>query len=515
MMPGSPPSPNRPQRSSVTRSRLAWVGTLSLLAVLAVAVAVSLGQSRAEATGPKLNVQPTVVAGAQLTVVGSGFTPFAHVELRWQAPDAEVTAIHADASGRFAIVLTIPPGTGPGVHTLAATEHGDSPGDARDVSATVRVVPAISELDPEVDHHGAPEPSTSPRPTRTEELMVVRVPPSAVADAGEHDHADSPADAGTSATTQPPPEPTGDHGHPPTPPPTPAPNTPPPSDGHHPPTAGDPISCTGYPEPRTFLEVHAWWEGRPLAAGQIAHLHAGTCFPLGQTVSGQVVLDVRIVMHDNPGHLFRYETSLHTEDEGEGDLPVVGLDHRCSGTCEFWVRTVIDTSGAHDGWHEVRFKPRVRFSDGSVQFTSSGWPLRTANGNPVGNVSSGTPDVVGRGWFEDHGYQNPVLRSVDAVLPGRTISGVWRPTLRLDAGSGGSTPTFTAAYLNPDFHHHDEDSDGAGIVLGKWNGPFRGELGIDTRGLPNGHYTLVLRVEHKSGGSRVTGLQYVPIMVQN
>ncbi len=89
------------------------------------------------------------------------------------------------------------------------------------------------------------------------------------------------------------------------------------------------------------MEVHTWWEGDPIPAGQIAHLHAGTCFPLGQTVSGNVAFDVRIVMHDNPGQLYRYETGLHTDGRGEGDLAVQELNQRCATTCEYWVRSVV------------------------------------------------------------------------------------------------------------------------------------------------------------------------------
>jgi len=283
--------------------------------------------------------------------------------------------------------------------------------------------------------------------------------------------------------------------------------------------ARNPVDCSGYPEPRTFMEVHTWWEGDPIPAGQIAHLHAGTCFPLGQTVSGNVAFDVRIVMHDNPGQLYRYETGLHTDGRGEGDLAVQELNQRCATTCEYWVRSVVDTSRANDGWHELRFKPRVRFSNGDVQLTSSGWALRTENGNADGGFRDGEDgtwlDVVGRGWYDGSGYQNAVLRTVEGVLPGQVVRGVWEPTIRLDAGSDGFEPTFSAAYVDPNFHHNDEDSDGGGLVLGKWSGERRGPLTIDTRRLSNGLHTLVLRVESEHSGTRLAGLQYVNFIVDN
>jgi hypothetical protein len=152
-------------------------------------------------------------------------------------------------------------------------------------------------------------------------------------------------------------------------------------------------------------------------------------------------------------------------------------------------------------------------------FTASGWPLRTENGNPDGGFrdEGGAPwlDIVGRGWYDGHGYQNPVLRTVDGVLPGQVVAGVWTPTLRLDAGSEGEPSTFTAAYVDPEFHFNDEDSTGGGVVLGSWAGEFRGPLAIDTRGLANGQHTLVLRVDAAHNGTRLVGLQYVPFIVNN
>jgi hypothetical protein len=492
--------------------RPAWWLAISLAALLGLGLI--FVQARPMPADPVLEFASIVVPGGQVAISGAGFMASAQIELQWKGIAAEIAGVQADAAGRFEAVVAVPGDIAPGVYTIIATEYARAAGAAREVTVAIRVVAQSESPGPDVVREETRPVASSPEP------LAEAVPPTADAqprsseDPPDHDEqhaaaadAMTPSPAATHAPASATPEPSTAHS---THSPSPSPD--------HGGGGGGSMSCAGYPEPRTFLEVHSWWEGAPLQEGQIAHLHAGTCFPLGQTVSGPVTFDVRIVMHDNPGHLYRYETGLHTDGHGESDLPVVALDQRCAATCEFWVRTVVDTSGANDGWHELRFKPRVRFSDGSVQFTSSGWPLRTANGNAAGGSLDGsdaTPDVVGRGWFEDHGYQNPTLRSVDAVLPGRTLSGEWRPTLRLDAGAGGSTPTFTAAYLNPDFHHHDEDSDGGGILLGKWNGPFRGELGIDTRTLPNGEYTLVLRVEHKSGGSRVTGLQYIPILVRN
>jgi hypothetical protein len=479
------------------------IGTITVAAMLLALVFTS----RLEAAGPRLAVANTTLPG-RVTVVGEGFAANAHVELLWHDSSAGMPSVTTDEDGHFGIVMSVPDDVTLGTHLLTAREHAGG-AEPREAAVAIHVV-----MPP--DHSGmamgpadaiaAADPTSEPG----EDPEQIVVP-----------HAGHAMPSPSSAAT---PEPVAAVVTPvpaAAPPPHPAPPAPP-ADAHaggHPPASGNPVTCSGYAEPRTFLEVHAWWEGAPLAAGQIAHVHAGTCFPLGQTVSGQVPFDVRIVMHDNPGHLYRYETALFTDGQGAEDVSVVDLDHRCATTCEFWVRTVVDTSGANDGWHEFRFKPRVRFSNGEVQLTSSGWPLRTENGNPDGGFrdTSDGPwlDIVGRGWYDGHGYQNPVLRSVDAVLPGNVVSGLWQPEVRLDAGSEGDPATFSAVYIDPDFHHNDEDSNGGGVVIGQWNGLQRGPVAIDTSRLSNGWHTLALRVDAQNGDSRLVGLQYIQIFVQN
>ena len=473
--------------------------------------------ARPAVADPGLTVSSPVVPGGQATVIGRGFSPNAHVAVQWEGAAVAVAGVRADRTGHFEITVTVPETLTAGSYTVTATEHRIGGETARSVVADLQVVTADAGA-PSASSHDQHEIGDFPAPVEEPDLPIARVAPEESADthdvSGQHDDHDpttAPAPASADPTA-----PAHTAHSPETPHPTPTPGQ---SHGGHAAASGNPVDCTGYPEPRTFLEVHTWWEGEPLPSGQVAHLHAGTCFPLGQTVSGKIAFDVRIIMHDNPGHLFRYETGLHTDGHGEGDLPIVPLDHRCPSTCEFWVRTVVDTSRANDGWHEIRVKPRVELSNGEVQLTSTGWPIRTENGNADGGSRSDSDGarlgITGRGWYDGHGYQNAVLSSPEGVLPGQVVSGVWKPTVRLDAGSGGDEPTFTAAYVDPDFHHNDEDSTGGGMVIGTWNGELRGPISIDTRRLSNGPHTLVLRVEANAGGTRLTGLQYVPIFVRN
>jgi hypothetical protein len=446
----------------------------------------------ATAADPKLSVAVAAVPGGRVVASGSGFTPGAHVGLSWEGFRDDVPDTVADERGAFEAVVTVPRQATPGNHLLRAEQHSDDRSPNHVATVTVRVVANPSSVNP--------APTASPSPTAT--LPAVPAPqPVATPSA---------TPVPTLAPVVPPPAPTVAPVAPVVvPQPTPA---------HH--TGGpvNPIDCSGYAEPRTLLQIHTWWEGDPVPAGEIAHLHAETCFPLGQTVSGVLVLDTKIVLHNNPGRLARYDSWI---EELGGHT--VGLDSYCGlgQTCEYWVRTEIDTRVGLDGWYEYRNKPRVRFENGDEQLTSGGWPLYVNNGNAVlsGGFRSGIDDgrgVTGRGWYTDHEYQNPVfVGPVSGVMPGATVSGVWQPNLRLDAGSGGFPSTFSAAYIDANFHQDNEDTDGGGIVLGQWNGPFRGRLPIDTTRLSNGPHQLILRVEAERPDGRLVALQYVTIMVQN
>lgn len=238
-------------------------------------------------------------------------------------------------------------------------------------------------------------------------------------------------------------------------------------------------------------------------------------------------------MFDNPGHLFAYETHAH----GSGSrIQTVPINETCPGRnaeCEFWIHQEYDTElvnpsspcGATtcDGIFGWRFKARVEQPDGDVLLTSGDWPANIQNGNPERGRSGNSLDPLGplvsRGWYTDHGYQNPVLNTPSDLLSPR--SGLWTPDVRLDAGSGGHEPTFSAVYLDATFHGHapgganDEDSDGGGSVVMQTDGEYRGPVSIDTTALSDGVHTLTTRVESQTSGGRLVGLQVLPFVVDN
>lgn len=458
-----PPTPQVPQRSSRLRN---WVATAPVLLLL---VGLVIGQVT-RATVPELHVQGTAVPDGWITVHGGGF-PQPQVQLWWDGDAKAMPAPAVQADGSFMIDMQVPADTALGSHVLAVTAPGAAPGQVKRgngvlASVTLQVQSAL------------PSPTVTPTP-----------PPSL-----------APSAPATPALPTPTPTAAPSHSHDPTPAPTASPT---------PPAGGpDSVACTGYPEPRVFLEVQSWWEGTN-TQGSMAHLHAGTCFPLGQTVHGVVRLDTRITMHDNVGHLFALSTDLFTDGHGTGDNVYTKLDRDCSGTCQFWVTTYIDTRGAQDGWHEIRLKPRVRFADGRRQMTSTGWVIRTANGNPSGSSRDSTGAVIGRGWYEDNGYQNPAIRSMAPILDG-PVSGSWTVSVRLGPGGQGFASTFSAAYVDPDFHMGSE-----GWKLLALNASYLGSLTIDTTRLANGSHRLVLRVESEHNGETLDGLLVLPFTVQN
>lgn len=266
-----------------------------------------------------------------------------------------------------------------------------------------------------------------------------------------------------------------------------------------------PPDCSGYRERRVFLEVQAWWKA-PNTSNKRAHLHAGTCFPLGQRVHGRVRFDIRVIMHNNPGHLF----SLSAGVFGGADQYLTP-DKRCLATCTWWFTTYVNTTTTLDGWHEFRFKPRVRFKNGKRMLTSTGWPAYVDNGVRVGDENrTSIGALVARGWYEEHGYQNPQFENARVALAGRPVNGIWRPEVRLDRGAGGYPPTTVAAYVDPDFHNRDP-----GLVILSRARPYKGDLTIDTRVLANGWHRLALRVSAQHYAAENTGIEVIYFNVQN
>ncbi|MBM2849416.1 MAG: hypothetical protein HW418_2358, partial [Anaerolineales bacterium] len=185
----------------------------------------------------------------------------------------------------------------------------------------------------------------------------------------------------------------------------------------------DPSKCTGYPEPRVFVEAQAWWITTPGKTGtNHGHVHVGTCFPYAQKLSGKVDFDIRVILHDNPGKLNLVRVQL-AGDFGQISAVHVPTSRTCAvpGTCEFWYHVTVDTTKSpYDGRQEFRFGARLAEPDGATMLASTGWQAYLNNGKPVNDYRS--YDLTeARGWYTNVGYINARL---DSTLPTKPVSGI-------------------------------------------------------------------------------------------
>jgi hypothetical protein len=289
-----------------------------------------------------------------------------------------------------------------------------------------------------------------------------------------------------------------------------APDTsPPPS-----PTGGDPLTCEGYPEQRVFLEAQGWWTRTPTRTGtDFGHVHVGTCFPWAQRLTGTVHLDVRVMLHENPGVLRQvriqiFKAAPDTFSEQQLTCP--------QETCTWWFRMAVDTSKAtKDGCQEFRIQAHVDEPDGNRTLATNGWRAFLANGKLLDPYCDfrGFDFVEGRGWYgdfggEEFGYENGRLEDPLPVAP---VFGTWAPHVKMGPGAGGIPTTYHSVHVDPDFHHGDR-----GIVLEEGPGKFDDELPIDTRLLGDGAHRLVLRTDADTNtGSTLSGLLVIPFTVAN
>src|SRR5215212_26141 len=277
----------------------------------------------------------------------------------------------------------------------------------------------------------------------------------------------------------------------------------------------DPLTCTGYPEARTFLESQAWWLQTPGKNGtSFGHMHVGACIPERQTLSGVVALDVRIILHDNPG-AFDYLNPVLVSDAQEISLPHVTTLHGMTcpvGTCVGWAHLDVNTALLdNDGLQEIRIRAYTNEPDGNIMHSSVNVHAYLANGRPVNDVDRRVY-TRGKGWYTGAGYCEA---SFISSLPAGPISGVWRPTVKIVYhGADDLAVTHHSVRLDPDFHATPVVP---GIVLADGPGELLEQsLSIDTTTLANGLHKFHLRADcNDPRGSTNSGVLVVPFRVDN
>jgi hypothetical protein len=236
--------------------------------------------------------------------------------------------------------------------------------------------------------------------------------------------------------------------------------------------------------------------------------------PYDQTVSGVIGIDVRVILHDNPGQ-FDYLNPVLVSNSQELSLAHDLTLHNFTcpiGTCTGWVHLDVDTRLiTSDGLEEIRLRAYVDEPDGNIMHASINTLADFRNGNPLSNLDRRAYQR-GKGWYTGAGYCES---DVVSDLPVGPVSGVWSPALRIaDHGAADDlSVTHHSVRLDPDFH---ADPQVPGTIYVDGSGPWEGSVAIDTTTLANGRHRLVLRADcDDPRGSTNSGVLVVAFAVSN
>jgi hypothetical protein len=226
-----------------------------------------------------------------------------------------------------------------------------------------------------------------------------------------------------------------------------------------------------------------------MSGTDFGHLHVGACMPYRQPVSGVVTLNVRIVMHHNPGEFVYLNPVLKTDTQElslEKNFSLAGLS--CpDATCEAWATVTVDTRlSDFDGFQEIRIRSYVDEPDGNRMHASVNTLVDVRNGranNPIDRRAY----QRGKGWYTGSGYCEADILSDLPVAPVRG----WAPTVQV-AHHGAADDLAVSRYrvtIDADAH-----AGQPGLVVTSGTG----ELGlttISTAGLGSGMHRLAVRAE--------------------
>jgi hypothetical protein len=299
---------------------------------------------------------------------------------------------------------------------------------------------------------------------------------------------------------------------------------------------------TTYNETRQFVDAQAWWvpdtDQANNSATNTGHTHLGACIPDRETISsGNVTVNVRVILHNNPGKANYVSMVFKTPDTETtvqkcylrataanftcpGPSSSTGKgDFVCTGTCERWVTFSQPISAFnHAGTQEVRFRAFIPEPGGKEMQANLNWQANIQNGKPVSNVSR-YAFLRGKGWYTHALYCEASFRTVP--IPDTLVSGIWAPVIGLTTHPDGSLPaTHSFISIDPDFHAVPSN---AGRVLWDAAGPYGPEpfgsapVSIDTRTLANGVHKLHLRTSCRDNtlGSTNSGVTVIPFTVAN
>lgn len=308
--------------------------------------------------------------------------------------------------------------------------------------------------------------------------------------------------------------------------------------------APDPLTCTGYPEPRTYLENQSWWEPQLEApddpdhpgTGKQGHIHVGGCFPLYQQLPGDTLhFDVRIQLHNMTGTMVSlrmdaygdhaYEVRPRTIwNGGQSDTTF----WRCEvADCDRWVGINFPLNSVHwKGLHEFNVMAFV-YAPGGVkhQYTVSRWHAYVDRPSlpdaPPGSTTAATQanawiGVGGDSWYTTGGAKYARVGMVRADVPWdeatgklKPLSGTWTPTVHFEKKQN-------FAYVDPAFHAVPPSK---GTIVWEQTttntGYLTKTLSIDTTKLADGEHRLVFGTGNITPEGTNSGLGVIRFLVNN
>ena len=289
-------------------------------------------------------------------------------------------------------------------------------------------------------------------------------------------------------------------------------------------SAGNPLTCDGYPEPRVFIEAQAWWMPTPGKSGGADHGHGhfGACIPLEQTLTGYVEIDWVAKLHFNPGYIKRVIAELSTDSSESGSTTTVytgGTALSCFSDCTFVLPTRYNTAvSPYDGRQNLQYRMEIQEPDGNVMRPSVRFPAYLKNGKTVNNKDE--PNKLNTyGWYTDAKY---AFVRMNSALPSGPISGLWSFSAGFFATSESTSTTGWFVSVDPSFH---ADPPSPGMVLYNertsctpltrgCDGPRYKTLYINAGSLVPGPHKLFMRTESQhASGSTLSGAIVIPFRV--
>jgi len=256
------------------------------------------------------------------------------------------------------------------------------------------------------------------------------------------------------------------------------------------PAHADRLDCKGYPEKRQFVDAQSWWRTTPGKTGtDFGHAHMGGCIPERQQHSETIALDVRVILHANPGKVAEavlVTKTTSTETTQIHDKSIAGFT--CPiGTCETWLRWNVPLSWFdHSGLQEIRYRVYIDEPDGNRMIVSLNYQTYINNGKPLDDVTRNAY-LRGKGWYTGAGYCEASLRQ---PLPDHSVGDAYSPLVAMvNHGTADDRAVTHAIVLrDADFHN---GIPGTTLVEanGQW-GPKRVHAGYQTE---SGRHRLLIK----------------------